>query len=89
MGSDKRYETNKVPFLSSLPWIGKKFFTSTSEVERTTDLIIQITPRIIKDHYSGIIKSDLHKDIEKNSPIELNEEKKEYFDPESGLKESK
>ena len=60
LGVDKRYETNKVPFLSSLPWIGKKFFTSTSEVERITDLIIQITPRIVIDNYSGIIKSDKH-----------------------------
>ena len=60
LGTDKRYETNKVPFLSALPWIGKKFFTSTSEVERTTDLIIQITPKIIEDNYSGIIKSDKH-----------------------------
>ena len=60
LGSDKRYETNKVPFLSSLPWIGKKFFTSTSEVERITDLIIQITPRIVIDEYTGIIKSDKH-----------------------------
>ena len=61
LGSDKRYETNKVPFLSSLPWIGKKFFTSTSEVERTTDLIIQITPKIVEDNYSGITKSGKHK----------------------------
>ena len=60
LSSDKRYETHKVPFLSSLPWIGKKFFTSTSEVERTTDLIIQITPRIVIDNYSGIIKTDKH-----------------------------
>ena len=60
LGADKRYETNKVPFLSSLPWIGKKFFTSTSEVERITDLIIQITPRVVIDEYTGIIKSDKH-----------------------------
>ena len=60
LGSDKRYETNKVPLLSTLPWIGQKFFTSTSEVERTTDLIIQITPRIVIDTYSGIVKSDKH-----------------------------
>ncbi len=89
LSSDRSYAEDKVPFLWRLPYLGKKFFTHTVEKEKKTDLIIQITPRIIKDHYSGIIKSDLHKDIEKNSPIELNEEKKEYFDPESGLKESK
>ena len=68
LGSDKRYETNKVPFLSSLPWIGKKFFTSTSEVERTTDLIIQITPKIVEDNYSGINKSPKHKMEEERLP---------------------
>ena len=56
----KFFVKNRVPFLSSLPWIGKKFFTSTSEVERTTDLIIQITPRIVIDTYSGIVKTDKH-----------------------------
>ena len=68
LGSDKRYETNKVPFLSSLPWIGKKFFTSTSEVERTTDLIIQITPKIVEDTYTGINKSPKHKMEEERLP---------------------
>jgi len=68
LGSDKRYETNKVPLLSSLPWIGKKFFTSTSEVERTTDLIIQITPKIVEDNYSGINKSPKHKIEEERLP---------------------
>ena len=68
LGSDKRYETNKVPFLSSLPWIGKKFFTSTSEVERTTDLIIQITPKVVEDNYSGINKSPKHKMEEERLP---------------------
>lgn len=68
LGSDKRYETNKVPFLSLLPWIGKKFFTSTSEVERTTDLIIQITPKIVEDNYSGINKSPKHKIEEERLP---------------------
>jgi type II secretory pathway component GspD/PulD (secretin) len=77
LSSDRSYAEDKVPFLWRLPYLGKKFFTHTVEKEKKTDLIIQITPRIIKDHYSGIIKSDLHKDIEKNSPIELNEEKKE------------
>ena len=68
LGSDKRYETNKVPFLSLLPWIGKKFFTSTSEVERTTDLIIQITPKIVEDTYTGINKSLKHKMEEERLP---------------------
>ena len=65
LGTDKRYEQNKVPFLWRIPWgIGEKFFTSYSENERTTDLIIQITPRIVEDNYSGILKTPSHKSAE-------------------------
>ena len=64
LSSDKTYEENKVPLLWRIPWIGEKFFTSYSETERKTDLIIQITPRIIQDSYSGIEKSPRHKDAE-------------------------
>ncbi len=60
LGTDKRYETNRVPFLWKLPYLGKRFFTTTSEIERKTDLIIQITPKIVEDTYSGIIKSESH-----------------------------
>jgi len=38
--------TNKVPFLGDLPWIGK-FFQHVNEQVNTTDLIIEITPRIV------------------------------------------
>ena len=64
LASDKRYETHKVPLLHLIPFIGKKFFTSTSEIERKTDLIIQITPRIVIDNYSGIDKNKNHKSAE-------------------------
>tara|TARA_B100000676_G_scaffold212252_1_gene208626 strand:+ start:26 stop:1531 length:1506 start_codon:yes stop_codon:yes gene_type:complete len=60
LGTDKRYETNRVPFLWKLPYVGKRFFTTTSEIERKTDLIIQITPKIVEDTYSGIVKSESH-----------------------------
>ena len=76
LGSDKRYETSKVPLLWRLPFFGKKFFTSTSEVERKTDLIIQITPRIVEDTYSGIEKSERHKSAEKD--LETNQIEKEF-----------
>ncbi|MDA9671834.1 hypothetical protein N9T87_00960, partial [bacterium] len=42
-------------------------------IERKTDLIIQITPRIIVDEYSGIVKSEemikYEKYVTKNSSI--------------------
>ncbi len=89
LGSDKRYETNKVPFLWKLPYFGKRFFTTTSEIERKTDLIIQITPKIVQDTYSGIIKSSSHKEaedllneleMEKSDEVNVNETKTEVLD---------
>ena len=47
----------KIPVLHKLPWLGKKLFTSNGIIERKTDLIIQITPKIIQDEYTGITKS--------------------------------
>ncbi|MCD4829539.1 MAG: hypothetical protein K8R90_08960 [Candidatus Cloacimonetes bacterium] len=38
--------TSKVPFLGDLPFIGG-FFTHNVETMRTTDLIIEITPRVV------------------------------------------
>ena len=37
-----------------------------SLVERKTDLIIQITPRIVVDNYTGIMKTDRMRSFEKN-----------------------
>ena len=57
LSNDKKLTTYSVPILSKIPWIGKKLFTSTGVVERKTDLIIQITPTIVVDAYTGITKS--------------------------------
>jgi len=38
--------------------VGKILFTSNGVIERKTDLIIQITPKIVVDAYTGITKSD-------------------------------
>ena len=56
----------KFPLLHKLPWIGGKLFTSKNLVERKTDLIIQITPRIVVDNYTGIMKTDRMRSFEKN-----------------------
>ena len=57
-----------------IPWIGKKLFTHTIEVLNKTDLVIQITPRIVKDNYTGIEKNIHHSKIEQelNSNDEIN-----------------
>ena len=52
--------------MHKIPWLGKRLFTSKNLVERKTDLIIQITPRIVVDNYTGIMKTDRMRSFEKN-----------------------
>ena len=69
---------NRVPILNKIPWLGKKLFTSNGVIERKTDMIIQITPRIVQDAYTGIEKTaDMldYEDYVKNGPkIELDDD---------------
>ena len=48
-----------------------KFLKNYLAKQKKTDLIIQVTPSIIKDNYSGIDKKDYHKDAE-NKAFEEN-----------------
>jgi type IV pilus assembly protein PilQ len=57
---------NKVPLLWRIPFIGKWLFVHKVEKVTKTDLIIEITPRIISDNYSFIEKKKYHADIETN-----------------------
>ncbi len=57
LSNDKKQTTYKVPLLHKIPIIGSKLFTSRGVIERKTDLVIQITPKIIEDAYTGIVKS--------------------------------
>jgi type II secretory pathway component GspD/PulD (secretin) len=50
----------KVPVLWRIPWFGKKWFTHYESEDKKTDLIIQVTPSVIVDNYSGIDKKDYH-----------------------------
>ncbi|MEC8915750.1 MAG: secretin N-terminal domain-containing protein [Candidatus Neomarinimicrobiota bacterium] len=58
LSNDRKQTTYQMPVLHKIPWLGKKLFTSTGIIERKTDLIIQITPKIVVDDYTGITKSD-------------------------------
>jgi protein transport protein HofQ/type IV pilus assembly protein PilQ len=58
LSNDRKLTTYKFPFLHKLPFVGKILFTSNGVIERKTDLIIQITPKIVVDAYTGITKSD-------------------------------
>jgi type II secretory pathway component GspD/PulD (secretin) len=58
LSRDKKKTTYRFPVLHRIPWLGKKLFTSHNTVERKTELIIQITPHIVEDNYTNIIKSE-------------------------------
>ncbi len=60
LGADKKFTKHRFPLLWRIPVFGEKFFTHTVELENKTDLIIQITPRVIRDNYSGIEKKTIH-----------------------------
>lgn len=54
---DRKKITHSVPFLGDLPFIGR-FFQHEFEQENKKDLIIEITPHIIQDTYTGIEKTE-------------------------------
>ena len=58
LSNDRKQTTYKFPLLHRIPWLGEKLFTSHGVIERKTDLIIQITPKIVIDAYTGITKSE-------------------------------
>ena len=85
LSNDKKETSYKFPLLHKLPYIGEKLFTSNSVIERKTDLIIQITPKIIQDEYTGIAKSAAIKAYEDyvidDAYKSTNEDR---FDPDTG-----
>jgi len=87
LSNDKKETSYKFPVLHKLPWLGKKLFTSNGIIERKTDLIIQITPKIIQDEYTGIAKSAAIKKYE-DYVIEdaYKSTKEDEFDPDTGTK---
>ena len=64
LSANKRLDVSKFPLLWRIPYLGEKFFTHYSERIEKTDLIVQITPRIIQDSYSGIDKTLIHNNAE-------------------------
>ena len=65
ISKDRKNTAFKVPLLHKIPWLGEKLFTSRDLVDRKTDLIIQITPSVLKDNISGIPKNEAMIKLEK------------------------
>jgi len=71
LGADKKFEHHRFPLLWRIPYIGEKVFTHTTESENKTDLIIEITPHIVRDSYTGIERRESHKNaVESMIPME-------------------
>ena len=66
LSNDKKRTVYKFPLLHKIPYVGEKIFTSNNVVERKTDLIVQITPKIVVDAYTGISKTNDMINYEKN-----------------------
>jgi len=60
---DRKKIKHSVPFLGSLPYIGR-IFQHEFEQETKKDLIIEITPHIVHDTYTGIEKTERMLDLE-------------------------
>ncbi|MBL7191479.1 secretin and TonB N-terminal domain-containing protein [bacterium] len=63
---------HKVPFLGDIPYIGS-LFRHTDNTVKKTDLIIQITPHILTDDFSGWSKPETIKASEERYLKELDE----------------
>ena len=74
ISKDRKNTVYKFPLLYKIPWLGKKFFTSTDLVDRKTDLIIQITPSVLKDNISGIPKNEAMIKLEKTIMLKEDDE---------------
>ena len=57
LSNDRKRTVYRIPLLHKIPFLGEKLFTSNNVVERKTDLIVQITPKIVVDAYTGITKT--------------------------------
>jgi len=69
VSNEKINTESKFPILWRIPWLGKKLFTHTQEIDKKTDLIIQVKPTIVKDNYSGIEKQYYHENAEKQLEV--------------------
>ena len=89
LSNDKKQTTYKFPYLHKIPWLGKKLFTSQGVIDRKTDLVIQITPKIVVDAYTGIEKSETMKKFEdsviKGSSLDTSKPDVGLINPETGL----
>jgi len=70
MAADAKLIQHKVPFLGDIPYIGGLFRHSSQTIKKT-DLVVQITPRILEEGYEEWKKPKIIEDTEKKYlPVE-------------------
>ncbi len=74
--TDRQNTVYKVPFLGDIPFIGGLFRHKSIKIKKT-DMIIEITPTIIRDDMSGIVKSPLIMEAERHALEQANFDEKE------------
>jgi len=68
--------THKVPFFGDMPFLGGLFRYNVLQTSKT-DLIIEVTPHILRDEYTHIVKSEEIKSAEEKFHKELNPDESE------------
>ena len=70
---DRKDTEYKFPLLHKIPVIGEKLFTSKDVLEKKMDLIIQITPSVVRSDVAGITKSKAMFELERSIVVPTEE----------------
>ena len=70
---DRKDTEYKFPLLHKIPVIGEKLFTSKDVLEKKMNLIIQITPSVVKDEVAGITKTEAMFELERSIVVPAEE----------------
>ena len=70
---DRKNTEYKFPLLHKIPVIGEKLFTSKDVLEKKMNLIIQITPSVVRGDVAGITKSEAMFELERSIVVPAEE----------------
>ena len=70
---DRKNTVYKFPLLHKIPVIGEKLFTSKDVLEKKMNLIIQITPSVVRDEVAGITKTKAMFELERSIVVPAEE----------------
>jgi len=53
--TEKDKNEKKIPLLGDIPWLGKVLFTGTFEAKQKKELVIFVTPRVVRDNEASAV----------------------------------